>query len=168
VTISMYQVSVPVFVRSFKALSTIIAKAEAHAAATGTDPQDMVAARLAPDMLPFAKQIQIASDMAKGCVARLAGQTPPSWADDESDLPALRERLARTMAYMEGIPADQIDGSEERDIMLKVGPNEMHFTGQDYLLHFVIPNVFFHLTIAYGLLRAKGVEIGKRDFLGGI
>ncbi|QJU59490.1 DUF1993 domain-containing protein [Sphingomonas sp. AP4-R1] len=167
-TISMYQVSVPMFVRAFNALSAVIEKGEAHAAATGLDPADIFAVRLAPDMLPFPKQIQIASDMAKGGVARLAGLTPPSWADDEADLPALRARLAKTVAYLESIPADQVDGSEEKDITLKAGQNEYHFKGQAYLLHFVIPNVFFHLTTAYGLLRQKGVEIGKRDFLGGI
>ncbi|MDO6413151.1 DUF1993 domain-containing protein [Sphingomonas sp. BIUV-7] len=165
-TLSMYQASVPMFVRQFKALSAIIEKGEAHAAATGLDPNAIFEARLAPDMLPFPKQIQIASDMAKGGIARLAGLTPPSWADDEADLPALRERLAKTIAYIESIPADQVDGSEEREIMLKAGPNELQFTGQDYLLGFVIPNVFFHLTTAYGLLRQKGVAIGKRDFLG--
>lgn len=165
-TLSMYQASVPMFVRQFTALSAIIAKGEAHAAATGLDPQEIFASRLAPDMLPFSKQIQIASDMAKGGIARLAGLTPPSWADDEADLPALRERLVRTIAYLESVPADQVDGSEERDISLKSGPNELHFKGQAYLLDFVIPNVYFHVTTAYALLRQRGVEIGKRDYLG--
>lgn len=165
-TISMYQASVPVFVRQFKALQNIIAKGEAFAAEKGIDPAEIFASRLTPDMLPFPKQIQIASDMAKGGISRLAGVTPPSWADDEADLPALRERLAKTIAYIESIPADQVDGSEERDITLKAGPNEYHFKGQGYLLDFVIPNVFFHVSIAYALLRQKGVEIGKRDYLG--
>jgi len=165
-TISMYQASVPMFARQFKALSAIIAKGEAHAAAAGVDPKQIFEARLAADMLPFPKQIQIASDMAKGGVARLAGLTPPGWADDETDLPALRERLARTIAYIESIPADQVDGSEERDISLKAGPNELHFKGQAYLLDFVIPNVYFHISIAYALLRQAGVPIGKRDYLG--
>lgn len=165
-TISMHQVSAPVFIRQFKALIAIIAKAEAHAADTGVDPAEFFDARIAPDMLPFPKQIQIASDMAKGCVARLAGVTPPSWADDEADLPALRERLAKTITYLESVPADQVDGSEGRDIALKVGPNELHFKGDAYLTDFAIPNVFFHVSIAYALLRQKGVAIGKRDYLG--
>jgi hypothetical protein len=165
-TISMYQASVPVFVRQFTSLIAIITKAEAHAAAAGLDPAELFSARIAPDMLPFPKQIQIASDMAKGGVARLAGVTPPSWADDEADLPALRERLAKTIAYIQTITADQVDGSEERDITLKTASNEFHFKGQSYLLDFVIPNVFFHVSIAYALLRQNGVAIGKRDYLG--
>jgi hypothetical protein len=165
-TISMYQASVPMFVRQFKALSAILAKAEAFATEKGIDPADIFDSRLAPDMLPFPKQIQIASDMAKGGIARLAGLTPPSWADDEADLPALRERIAKTIAYIESISADQVDGSEEREITLKTRTNEFHFSGQGYLLDFVIPNVYFHLTVAYALLRQKGVEIGKRDYLG--
>ncbi|PZU08815.1 MAG: DUF1993 domain-containing protein [Sphingomonas sp.] len=165
-TLSMYDASVPMFVRQFRALDAIIAKGEAHAAATGMDPREIFDSRLAPDMLPFPKQIQIASDMAKGGVARLAGETPPSWPDDEADLPALRARIQKTIAYIQSVSADQIRDSEQRDISLKAGANELHFKGQAYLLDFVIPNFYFHITTAYALLRQKGVQIGKRDYLG--
>jgi len=167
-TLSMFQASVPVLVKQCQILTNLIAKGEAHAQQTGTDPAILFEARLAPDMLAFPKQVQIASDTAKGGAARLAGLTPPSWADDEADLPALRERAAKTISFLQGISADQIDGSEEREIVLKIGGNEMTFTGRDYLLGFVLPNVFFHVTTAYGLLRNKGVPLGKRDFLGAV
>lgn len=165
-TISMYQASVPVLARQMRVLAALIAKGQRHGAETGMDPNDLFEARLAPDMLPFPKQVQIASDMAKGCVARLAGMTPPSWADDEADLPALRDRALRTADYIETFTADQIDGSETRAISLRAGPNELHFEGRAYLLDFVLPNVFFHLTTAYGLMRHRGVPLGKRDYLG--
>jgi hypothetical protein len=165
-TISMYQASVPLFVRQFEALSAILIKAEEYAATEGIDPATLIEARLAPDMLPLPKQVQIATDMAKGGLARLAGVEVPSYADDETTLADLRARLTKTIAFIQTIPAAQIDGSEARDITLKAGERTLEFKGQPYLLHFVLPNVLFHTTVAYGLLRSKGVPIGKLDFLG--
>lgn len=165
-TLSMFQASVPVLVKQLQVLTRLIEKGEDYATSAGVDPAELFGARLALDMHPFPKQVQIASDMAKGGVARLAGITPPSWADDEADLPALRARAAKTIVFLESISADEIDGTEEREIVLSVAGNELKFTGQSYLLGFILPNVFFHVTTAYGLLRQKGVPLGKRDFLG--
>lgn len=166
-TISMYQASVPVFMRQLRNLSAILDKAIAHAAAAGLDPAELVAARLAPDMLPFSNQVQIASDNAKGCAARLAGVEPPRWEDKEQTLPELQARIARTLNFLQGFEPGQIDGSEAREITLKLRDRELKFSGQDYLLCFALPNFFFHVVTAYDLLRHKGVPIGKRDYLGG-
>nr|WP_295659455.1 DUF1993 domain-containing protein [Polymorphobacter sp.] len=166
-TLSMYQASVPVFVRQFASLTAILNKAEASAAERGIDPAQLLEARLAPDMHPLTRQVQIASDSAKGCVARLAGIEMPSFADTETTFAELKERIAKTVAFVESVTADQIDGSEERTIVLKVGPGEMTFPGQTFLLGFALPNFFFHVSIAYALLRSQGVDIGKRDYLGG-
>lgn len=167
-TISMYQASVPVLLRQLGTLSAILAKGEAHAAAAGSDPAAMLAAQLAPDMFSLSKQIQRASDAAKGGAARLAGIEPPSFADDEVTFADLQARIAKTIAFLKTLMPDQIDGSEERAIVLKAGPGEFHFTGQNFLLQFVLPNFFFHATTAYALLRHQGVQVGKMDFLGGI
>jgi hypothetical protein len=166
--LSMHQASAPIFTRQLGALSAILDKAEAFAAERGMDPAELIEARLAPDMFPLARQIQVASDGAKGGIARLAGIAVPSYPDTESDFDALRARIAKTIAFVESVDADRIDGSEEREIVLILGGNEFRFEGQPFLLHFVLPNFFFHVTAAYAILRAKGVEIGKRDYLGGI
>ncbi len=167
-TISMYQASVPVLLRQLGTLSAILTKGEAHAAAKGIDPGAMLAASLAPDMLPLTRQVQIASDGAKGGAARLAGIDAPSFADNEVTFADLQARIAKTVAFLKTVTPAQIDGSEERAIVLKAGPREFNFTGQDFLFHFVLPNFFFHVTTAYGLLRHQGVEIGKMDYLGGV
>lgn len=167
-TLSMYQASVPVLVRQLRALSDLLAKGEQHAREAGVDPRALLEARLAPDMFPLPRQVQIATDMAKGGVARLAGRDVPAYADEESNFAELRARIEKTIAFIESVPADTIDGSEDRDITLVIAGNEMPFKGQPYLLHFVLPNVFFHATAAYALLRHKGVPLGKRDFLGGL
>ncbi len=164
-SLSMYQASVPVFVRQFGALSKILGKAEAFAAEQAIDPATLIAARLAPDMYPFSKQIQIASDIVKGGIARLAGIEPPAFDDTETTFAELEERIGKTVGFIASVPADQIDGSETRAILLKAGGNEYPFVGQDYLLHFVLPNFFFHVTAAYALLRQAGVPLGKMDFL---
>ncbi|WP_137895018.1 DUF1993 domain-containing protein [Ramlibacter sp. 2FC] len=166
-TLSMYQASVPVFVRQLHNLSAILDKAIAHADATGLDPAELVAARLAPDMLPFSNQVQIASDNAKGCAARLAGVEPPRWEDKEQTLPELQDRIARTLDFLQGFEPGQIDGCEAREITLKLRDRELKFSGQSYLLGFALPNFFFHVVTAYDLLRHKGVPLGKRDYLGG-
>ena len=165
-TISMYQVLVPVLLRQFGSLSAILTKAEAHATETGIDPATLIAARLAPDMLPLSAQVQLASDSAKGAVARLSGTDAPSFADTEVTFAELQERIAKTVAFIKTIPADQIDGTEERQITLKAGPNTFELSGQNFLLHFVLPNFQFHCTTAYAILRHSGVKLAKMDYLG--
>jgi hypothetical protein len=161
----MYQASIPVFSHQLAAMGKILAKAEAHAEARKFDQKALIQARLFPDMLPLPSQIQIASDAAKGAVARLAGIEVPSWEDNETTLQQLAERCAKTEKYLATFKPEQIDGSEEREVTLKLGGNSVPFKGQQYLLGFAIPNFYFHITTAYALLRHCGVEIGKRDFL---
>jgi hypothetical protein len=165
-TISMYQASVPVFVHAMGNLQAILAKAAAHAEAKKIDPAVFVNARLAPDMFALARQIQIASDAAKGCVARLAGAEVPSYPDTESTFPELEARIAKTIAFVKGFTATQIDGSEERSVLLKMRSGDMTFRGQDYLFKLTLPNFYFHITTAYDILRHNGVEVGKMDYLG--
>ena len=164
--LSMFQASVPVFIRHLHNLSGILAKAEAHAQERGEAPSVLIEARLAPDMHGFARQVQIATDTAKGAAARLAGMEVPSFPDDETTFPELQDRLTKTIDFLKSVPADKIDGSEGREITMRAGPQELRFTGQDYLLHFALPNFFFHETTAYAILREKGVPLGKMDYLG--
>jgi len=166
-SLSMYQASIPVLIRMLGNLSAILDKAAAHAEAKKLDPAVLIKDRLAPDMLPFSFQVQTATDVAKGCAARLAGIEAPSFADTESTFPELKERIAKTIAFLQSVSAAQIDGSEERNITLKLRAGEFQFQGQGYLLHFALPNFYFHLTTAYAILRHNGVELGKADFLGG-
>ncbi|WPB78465.1 DUF1993 domain-containing protein [Archangium violaceum] len=166
-SLSMYQASIPVFIRMLGNLSAILEKAATYAAAKKIEPSVLINARLAPDMLPLSFQIQIASDTAKGCAARLAGIDPPSMADTESTLPELQERIKKTIAFLQTVTAAQVDGSEEREIVLKMRNSELQFKGQSYLLGFALPNFYFHLTTAYAILRHNGLDIGKADFLGG-
>lgn len=165
-SLSMYQASAPVFVRMLGNLSTLLQKGADHAAAKKFDASVLVNARLAPDMFALARQVQIATDMAKGCVARLAGVEPPKYDDTEATIPELQARIAKTIDYIKTFQPAQIDGSEERAVELKSPRGVMNFKGQQYLLHFVLPNVYFHITTAYNLLRHNGVEIGKMDFIG--
>lgn len=167
-SLSMYQASIPAFVRMLNNLSAILDKAAAYADARKIDPSIFVNARLAPDMFPLARQVQIATDGVKGCAARLAGLEVPSYPDTETTFPELKARIAKTIAFLQSVPAAQIDGSEARKVTLKLRGEEMTFLGQPYLLDFVIPNFYFHLTTAYAILRHNGVEIGKADFLGGV
>jgi hypothetical protein len=165
-TLSMYQASVPVFARGLENLGSILAKAAAHAEARKIEPAVFINARLAPDMFPLARQLQIASDAAKGCVARLAGTEVPSYPDAETTFPELHERLAKTIAFVKGFTAAQIDGSEERIVTLRMRGGDVTFRGQDYLLNLALPNFFFHVVTAYAILRHNGVEVGKMDYLG--
>ncbi|TWB82673.1 hypothetical protein FBZ87_101382 [Nitrospirillum amazonense] len=165
-SLSMYQASVPVFLRLLGNLSAILDKAVAHAEAKKIDPAVLVNARLAPDMHPLARQIQIASDAAKGAAARLAGVEVPSFADTESTFADLQARIAKTVDFLKSVTPAQIDGSEERTITLKIRGEDVPFPGQAFLLFFAIPNFFFHVTTAYDILRHNGVELGKMDFLG--
>jgi hypothetical protein len=163
----MYSASIPVLVRMLGNLSAILDKAAAHAEAKKIDPQVFLSARLAPDMFALTRQVQIAGDMAKGCAARLAGIEVPSYEDNETSFPELKERIGKTVAFMQSIRPEQLDGSDERTIVLKMRSGELTFNGHDYLFGFVQPNFYFHVTTAYDILRHNGVEIGKMDFLGG-
>jgi len=165
-SITMHSASVPIFVRMLANVSTWLDKAEAHATAKKFDTSVYLGARLAPDMLPFTKQIQIACDTVKFCVARLAGVDSPKFDDNETTLTELRERINATIAYVKSVPAAQIDGSEEKEITLPRRDGPIIMKGEAYLKHFVLPNFFFHLTTAYALLRHNGVEVGKMDYLG--
>ena len=165
-TISMFKSSVPPIIRTLSNLREILKKAAAHAEAKKIEPSVLVNARLYPDMLPLSKQVQIASDTAKGCVSRLAGKETPSYADDESTFSELIARLDKTITYLESFTAEEIDGSENKTVELPTHDKPITFKGQGYLLDFVLPNVYFHVTIAYAILRHNGVEIGKRDYLG--
>jgi uncharacterized protein len=164
--ISMYQASVPAFLQILNSLSTILGNAEAYAAERKIDPAVMLGYRLAPDMFALTRQVQIAADQAKGCCARLAGVEAPKYADDEATFAELRARIARTIEFVQGFKPADIDGSEERDITIAAGSRELRFKGQQYLVHFVLPNFYFHAATAYDILRHIGVPIGKRDFLG--
>ncbi|HJW12852.1 MAG TPA: DUF1993 domain-containing protein [Albitalea sp.] len=165
-SISMYSASVPIFVRTLTNLLTWLDKAEAHATAKKYDTSVLMTARLAPDMLPFARQIQIASDTVKFCVARLAGVEGPKFEDTEASFDDLRARVRKTVDYLQSVPVAQIEGSEDRDIALPRRDGTLILKGEAYLKHYVLPNFFFHVTTAYALLRHNGVELGKRDFLG--
>ena len=165
-SLTMYQASIPVFVRMLGNLSAILDKAAAHAEAKKIDPSVFINARLAPDMFPLSRQVQIATDMAKGCAARLAGIEVPRYEDNESTFAELHARIAKTIAFIESVSVSQIDGSEERQITLKFGSHELNLLGQAYLLDFVLPNFHFHLTTTYAILRHNGVEIGKKDYTG--
>jgi hypothetical protein len=157
---------VPLFRRSLTALGVVLGKGAAFAEARKIDPSVLLQARLAPDMFPLARQVQSASDSAKGCVARLAGADVPGWPDTETSFAELRTRVARTLEFVSAFAPGQIDGSEARPVVLKFRTGEVRFDGQGYLIGFVIPNFLFHCTTAYAILRHNGVELGKRDFLG--
>lgn len=168
-TFSIYDASIPMMVHMLKNLSSILDKAEAHAAAKGIDPATMIEARLAPDMFNFARQVQSATDAAKACAARLSGEAPPSHPDTETTFDELKARIAKVVAYMEGFTQEQINTSEGRSITIPTrGEPYVFKNGGDYLTQFAIPNFFFHVTIAYGLLRQQGVEIGKMAYLAGV
>ena len=158
--ISMYQASIPLFVRALGNLSAILEKGAAQ-----PDGASLVEARLAPDMLTLAGQIQRASDTAKGCAARLAGIDNPSFPDDEKTFAQLQARITKTVDFLRSVNPEQVDGSEARPITLKAG-RDLKFTGESYLLTFAIPNFYFHVTTAYAILRHKGVAIGKMDYIG--
>ncbi|MGH6891631.1 MAG: DUF1993 domain-containing protein [Dongiaceae bacterium] len=167
-TLSMYQASVPVFIRGLENLTTILNKGAAHAEAKKIDPAVFVNARLAPDMFALARQVQIASDAAKGCAARLAGAEAPSYPDTEATFPELLARVAKTIAFLKSFTAAQIDGSEERAVTLKLRGQDTTFRGQAFLFNLALPNFYFHVTTTYDILRHNGVELGKGDYLGSL
>ncbi|ASY63877.1 hypothetical protein SJ05684_c24370 [Sinorhizobium sojae CCBAU 05684] len=164
--LTMYALTVPAFTRGFTALNGLLDKAEAFAADRGTSLAELFDARLAPDMLPLSGQIQRASDTAKNAIGRLTSLEAPRLPDDEQDFAALHERIARTVAFIETVKPDDLDGSETRDVTLSFPNLKVTFNGADYLLQFVLPNFYFHVTTAYDILRHKGVPIGKADFIG--
>jgi len=166
VAITIYDQLVPVFSHMLSALDKVLTKAEADAAARKIDPDVFVNYRLAPDMFPLVRQIQIMTDGAKGCASRLAGQEPPKWTDDEKSFADLHARIAKTIAHLQTFKPEQFEGAEKRAIEMKFPNATFNFTGKDYFLNFVIPNFYFHYTTAYAILRHNGVPIGKGDFLG--
>ncbi|NMV38402.1 DUF1993 domain-containing protein [Ralstonia insidiosa] len=165
-TPSMYEFLVPTANRMLGNLSALLDKAAAHAEAKKFDPANLMTARLAPDMHPFTRQVQIACDQAKGAAARLSGAEPPSYPDVEATIPELKARIAKTLEYVNSVDPAAFAGSEDRTVTLKSPKGELQFSGIDYLRGFMLPNFYFHITTAYALLRHNGVEIGKFDYLG--
>jgi hypothetical protein len=166
VAISIYDQLVPVFTQMLQNLDKVLNKAEADAAARKIDLDVFVNGRLAPDMLPLTRQIQIMTDQAKGGASRLAGQESPKWPDEEKTFADLHARIAKTIAHLKTFKPEQFEGAENRSVELKFPNATLNFTGKDYFLKFVIPNFYFHYTTAYAILRHNGVPIGKNDFLG--
>ncbi len=164
--ISMYQASAPRFVNTLKNLSSILDKAQAHADAKKIDPRVITAARLFPDMFAMSRQVQSACDTAKGAVARLAGVEVPAHEDTEQTFEELKARIAKTIKFIETIQPAQVDGSEDREVVLKFRSGEVKFKGMQYLLGQALPNFYFHVTTAYNILRHNGVEVGKKDYIG--
>jgi hypothetical protein len=164
--ISMYQASTPRFAHVLNNLTGMLDKAAAHCEARKIDPAALTAFRLYPDMLPFTRQVQIACDSAKGAVARLAGVEIPRHEDTEQTFAELKQRIAKTLDFIQSVKAAQIDGSEEREVVIKLRGQDTGFKGRQYLLSFAWPNFYFHVTTAYDILRHNGVELGKRDFIG--
>src|SRR5258706_9218579 len=166
-TMSMYAASAPRFAHMLKNLSAILAKAQAHCEARKIDPLVLTSSRLYPDMFPLSRQVQVACDAAKGAVARLAGVEIPKHDDTEQTFAELQVRIAKTLEFIASVKPAQIDGSEEKEIVLKLRGKDTPFKGLQYLLSFASPNFYFHAATAYNILRHNGVEIGKSDFLGG-
>jgi hypothetical protein len=166
-TLSMYQASAPVYLQYLNATSAVLDKGAAFAEARKIDPTALLQTRLYPDMHPLVKQVQIFTDQAVRGMSRLAGAEPPSFPDTETSFPELKARIDRAIAHVQSFKAEQIDGSEERSIVMKTPRGDLNFKGKDYLLGFSLPNFFFHATTAYSILRHVGVEIGKMDFMGG-
>jgi hypothetical protein len=169
-TISMHNASVGVFVRLLTNLNNILGKAEKWVGERKIDPTAILHSRLSPDMFHFTRQVQIATDMAKGTAGRLAGQDPPRFEDNETSFAELKARVEKTIAYLKALPPAAFDGAATRAISLKLGPpgnqRELNFTGLDYLLNFGTPNVYFHYTMVYALLRHNGLDLGKPDYIG--
>jgi hypothetical protein len=164
-TISMYDAAATAFLQGLRGLQGVLAKGEAFARETGIAEAELTGSRLAPDMFPLTRQVQIATDHAKGAMSRLAGQDPPKWEDTETSFAELRARVGRAVALVESVPRAAIEGSEARPITIRTARGTMESTGMPYLLTFALPNFWFHVTTAYALLRHRGVPVGKGDFL---
>ncbi|HTW38025.1 MAG TPA: DUF1993 domain-containing protein [Steroidobacteraceae bacterium] len=167
-SVSLYDVSIPMFTLTLTNLSAILDKAASHAEAKKVDPKAIPQARLIVDMLPLSAQVQIACDTAKGAAARLAGIEVPKHEDTEATLAELKARVAKTLEFIKTVKPEQLQGAETREIVLQFPQTTLKFNGLNYLTNFVLPNLFFHVTMAYALLRKNGVDLGKRDFLGPI
>ncbi len=165
-SLTMYSSSIPVINHYLNSLSALLKKAEDHAAEKKIDDSVFTSARLFPDMFTLSRQVQIASDTAKGCGARLAGVDNPQYEDTETTFAQLQERIQKTITFLESLSEESINGTEAKEIKIKAGPRELEFVGEHYLRNWVIPNLFFHITTAYNILRHNGVVIGKMDFLG--
>lgn len=165
-SLSMYQASIPVFVRMLTSLSALLDKAQAHAEAKKYDSAVFMPMRLYPDMLPFSAQVQIACDAPKLFCARATGMAAPKYDDKEATLAELKERIAGTIAFLKTVQPEQLDGGEDKDITFQSRGRDRSLKGRDYLLHLATPNLYFHIATAYGILRKSGVEVGKMDFLG--
>ncbi len=164
---TIYDASIPPMIRTLQSIAKIMDKAVAQAKSEDKDLSSLLDARLAPDMHPFPRQIQIMSDAAKGAAARLSGIEAPAMPDTETTFPELQQRIAKTIEFLKSVKPEQLAGSEDREIVMKFPSGEMKFSGRDFLTQIALPNFFFHATTAYGLLRHKGINIGKMDFLGG-
>jgi len=166
VSIDVFDQTVSAMSRALLNLDAIVSKAEAHAEDRKIDPAVLAQARLYPDMLPFVAQIRIATDTAKGAAARLSGSEVPSWPDDEASFAEIHARIRTALDFLSSFKREQFEAAEERKIELKLGKEQVNFTGREYILGFVLPNFYFHVTTAYAILRHNGVPLGKRDFLG--
>lgn len=164
--LNMYDASVIPLKRALTNLSHILKKAEAHAFAKNIDPSIFVNARLFPDMYPLSRQVQIATDMSKGAVARLSGSEIPKYEDTETTFAELQGRITKTIDFINSLSSAQLEGADVLTVFINIRKVDMTFSGQDYLLNWVMPNVYFHVTTAYNILRHNGVELGKPDFLG--
>jgi len=164
--ISMYTASVPVFRQVLGSLAAILEKAENHADARKIDPDALLQARLFPDMFPLVRQVQLATDFAKGAAARLAGIEVPRFEDNERDFAGLQARLEKTLAFLDSVAREAIDGGAAREVTVGTGASQRQFQGLPYLLHYALPQFYFHATTAYAILRHNGLDIGKRDFIG--
>ena len=167
-SLSLYESSVPVYERGLNAFLAILDKAEEYATARKFDPNNYLAMRLSPDMFPLVRQVQSFCDHAKNSSFRLAGQQPPVKEDKETTIAELRERIHATLGMLKSINAETMEGGETREIVIPAGASKLEVDGANYLLHFAMPNFYFHLTTAYDILRAGGVEIGKRNFIGAV
>lgn len=165
-SLSMHSCSIPYFVRALSNLSAILEKGAAHAKENDIDPSILVTSRLFPDMFPLSRQVQIACDVSKGAAARIAGVEAPSAEDTESSFEELQARISKTIEFLNSLPADQINGSEEKEIKFQAGPYELDFTGATYLSIWALPNIYFHVTTTYNILRHNGVVLGKIDYVG--
>lgn len=164
-SISLYDIAVPSFKQHLDALDAILDKAAAYAEAKKIEPDALFNARLYPDMYTLKRQVTSACDFAKLSVGRLAGVAPPKHDDSEQTFADLKRRIAETVAVLDSVTPGQMAGAEDKDFVIKAGPRELHFNGRDYLIHFALPNFYFHCATAYGILRHNGLEIGKRDFM---
>lgn len=166
-SLTMYSSSVPVFLHFLKNLSNILKKGADYAAEKKIDDKVLTSARLFPDMFPLTRQVQIACDVAKGCGARLAGMEVPKYEDNEVTFAELQARIEKTVNFLQSIPEASVNGSEQKQIKLQAGPRELEFIGENFLRNWALPNIYFHITTTYNLLRHNGVPVGKMDYLGG-